>query len=255
MTDNTLSNQFAFPLKLAKSLNKTKHKTTMKTFTFDCPECGQKLEADETMQGEIIECPSCGKEIRVPSPFKPQNNRSTQANSKSAVIERAEEEDSEHEIFKMCPARRAYVGKMVGSFFWAILLSLVLFFALPDISTFGGILLGFLIVPLTYLKIWIKTHSIEYRLTNERFFVKRGIISRHIDELELFRVKDVSSSQGVFQRLLGYGNILVLSTDDTCPKIVVEGIKSPVEMKELLRKTYRAARKKEGVRSTEFIPS
>jgi len=34
---------------------------------FDCPECGQNLDAPADMVGSIIECPICSKEIRIPS--------------------------------------------------------------------------------------------------------------------------------------------------------------------------------------------
>lgn len=227
----------------------------MQTFTFDCPECGQNLEADETIQGEVIECPSCGKQIEIPSPFKPQSIKI----SKSQIVSKTPDindamDDVEQDVFKLTPSRRAYIGRVIGAFVWSFILAIVFLLWAPELPIFA-ILPGLFIIPLVLVNIWIKTHSIEYRLTNQRFFVKKGIISRHIDELELFRVKDVSSTQGIFQRLLGFGNILILSTDDTCPRILVEGIKAPVEMKELLRKTYRAARKREGVRSTEFIPS
>lgn len=35
---------------------------------FNCPECGQNLDAPSDMVGCIIDCPICSKEIRIPSP-------------------------------------------------------------------------------------------------------------------------------------------------------------------------------------------
>jgi len=60
--------------------------------------------------------------------------------------------------------------------------------------------------------------------------------------------------QGVFQRMLGVGNITVLSTDDSTPTVHVNGVSNPEKVKEAIRNYYREARKTEpGV--TEFIHS
>ena len=35
---------------------------------FNCPQCGQNLDAPEDMVGLFIECPACSKIIKVPTP-------------------------------------------------------------------------------------------------------------------------------------------------------------------------------------------
>jgi len=40
----------------------------MSDYKFDCPHCGQSLEAPEDMLGETIECPSCGETLDLPKP-------------------------------------------------------------------------------------------------------------------------------------------------------------------------------------------
>ncbi len=125
----------------------------------------------------------------------------------------------------------------------------------------GQLLLGVLLLPvfgigvLLLLGVWYKVYAMRYRLSTMRFFITRGLIARHVEELDLFRIKDISLVQGVLQRLLGVGTITILSTDDTNPRIKVSGINQPLEIKEILRIHYRAARQREGVRSAEFISS
>ena len=41
-------------------------RSTMAEFEFNCPQCGQTIEADESLRGQVAECPHCGKEIVVP---------------------------------------------------------------------------------------------------------------------------------------------------------------------------------------------
>lgn len=42
----------------------------MAEFKFNCPQCGQKIEANESFRGQVAECPHCGKGIVVPSGTK-----------------------------------------------------------------------------------------------------------------------------------------------------------------------------------------
>ncbi len=47
----------------------------MAKFDFKCPQCGESIEADDSMCGEVAECPSCGKGIVVPrNPIGKQNS-------------------------------------------------------------------------------------------------------------------------------------------------------------------------------------
>ena len=137
-------------------------------------------------------------------------------------------------IFETKPAARAYLGM--------ILLGILL---LP-LFLVGGLL---------WLRVWYLVVSTRYRLTTQRLFVQTGLIAKHVEEVELFRVKDVTLSQGVLQRMLGVGNVVVLSSDDTAPQLVLAGIPDPLAAKEQLRGAFRAARQREGLRMGEYIPS
>ena len=139
----------------------------------------------------------------------------------------------EQTLFELKPAARAFPGRI----FWGIVLLPV------GIGLF--LLLG----------VWYRTAATRYRLTTQRLFAQKGLVAKHLEEVELFRVKDVTLSQGFIQRLLGVGSVVVLSTDDTAPRLELAGILRPVEVKETLRNAFRAARQREGMRMAEFIPS
>ncbi len=40
----------------------------MANINFDCPHCGQNLDASDDMAGWAIDCPACGKKIKIPIP-------------------------------------------------------------------------------------------------------------------------------------------------------------------------------------------
>lgn len=118
-----------------------------------------------------------------------------------------------------------------------------------------GMFLGLLPGGFVMFKAWWAVLGLRYSMTDERLFVRRGVIAKHVEEVELYRVKDVSLAQGVMARLLGIGTIQVLSTDDTTPTLCLEGIPNPESIKEQIRKCYRAARQRERMHAAEFIPS
>jgi uncharacterized membrane protein YdbT with pleckstrin-like domain len=60
----------------------------------------------------------------------------------------------------------------------------------------GTILIGF-----------IKRVATSYTITNRRLHIKRGIVSRTIQETRLERVQNVNTSQSVIQRMLQIGDV------------------------------------------------
>ena len=139
----------------------------------------------------------------------------------------------EQQIFELKPAARAYLGLMI----WGVLLFV------------------FVVGIFLLLRVWYLVASTRYRLTTQRLFVQTGLIAKNLEEVVLFRVKDVTLSQGVLDRMLGTGTVTVLSTDDTAPRLELAGIRDPMAAKEAIRTAFRAARQREGMRTAEFIPS
>jgi uncharacterized membrane protein YdbT with pleckstrin-like domain len=62
-------------------------------------------------------------------------------------------------------------------------------------------------VALTILIGFIKRVATSYTITNRRLHIKRGIVSRTIQETRLERVQNVNYTQSVIQRMLQIGNV------------------------------------------------
>ncbi len=86
--------------------------------------------------------------------------------------------------------------------------------------------------------------SQRYRLTSQRLFVERGILSQTIDQTELIRVDDVRIHKSLADRLFGLGTVSILSTDVTDREVVISGISGPESVAEHIRSRMRAMRKK-----------
>ncbi len=84
----------------------------------------------------------------------------------------------------------------------------------------------------------------HYRLTSQRLFIRRGILSQTVDQTELIRVDDVRIHKTFLDRMLGLGSVAIVSTDATDRDILVEGIKEPEKVAEAVRSSTRALRRK-----------
>ena len=85
----------------------------------------------------------------------------------------------------------------------------------------------FLGMPLTFTR---------YALSEDRLFVSQGFLNLTDEEVLLYRVRDVTTSRSLMQRLLGVGTVTVLSSDKTQPTLVLKNVKDPIAFKELLHK-------------------
>ena len=102
------------------------------------------------------------------------------------------------------------------------------------------------------LIVYLRTRFTIYELTEERFREKTGILSQTIEELELYRVRDYTVEKPFIMRLFGLGNLTLLTSDKTNPKIYLYAIKNVESVRDLFRKNVEATRKKTGTKEVDF---
>jgi uncharacterized membrane protein YdbT with pleckstrin-like domain len=54
---------------------------------------------------------------------------------------------------------------------------------------------------------WLKRIATDYTITDRRLIIRRGILSRNVDQTHIDRVQNVSSRQSFLQRLLRVGTV------------------------------------------------
>lgn len=115
------------------------------------------------------------------------------------------------------------------------------------------VLFCWLVIPI-FIAIWsylvIRTWSIQ--VTDERIIEEKGVLSKTINELELFRVKDIRIEQPFFLRLVGLSNIILVTSDRTNKIYRIPAIENGKELKEEIRKAVDIRRDKKRVRETDF---
>jgi uncharacterized membrane protein YdbT with pleckstrin-like domain len=113
-------------------------------------------------------------------------------------------------------------------------------------------LLFFLIFPI-FIALWryLQLKSNKYELTTHRFKIRQGLFSRHTEELELYRVKDLSCSEPFLMRLFGVANLYLFTSDRTTPVILIAAIKDFKNVNETIRNQVEKLRAMRGVREMD----
>lgn len=114
------------------------------------------------------------------------------------------------------------------------------------------LLLLVLIVPAFWaLCRWIATRCQRYEITSERVKITTGLLSRRTQELELYRVRDYSIVEPFWLRLIGRGNVVLVTADSTNPTFVLHAVPRVAELKDQIRANTEKMRQRRGVRSLE----
>lgn len=93
----------------------------------------------------------------------------------------------------------------------------------------------------------------RYALSEDRLFLSVGFLSIKDDEILLYRVRDITTSRSIWQRLFGVGTVTVVSSDKTMPTLQMKNIRNPVAVKELLHNQVEEMKIRRRVRVGEVM--
>ena len=133
---------------------------------------------------------------------------------------------------------RAFLGSYALSVLADVAVAAVLF------ASGFGVLLPVAALPTVAVFVYAKLARAgsSYRLYPDRLELESGIISRKIENVELFRVRDVGLRQSLLGRLANYGDVYIHSTDSSTPDVHVRSIDAPKEFYQEVRELVSASR-------------
>lgn len=99
---------------------------------------------------------------------------------------------------------------------------------------------------------WLTVKCRTYKITTERLHIQQGVLSRRSDELELYRVKDITFVQPFFLRLFGLGSLILATSDRSTPYVHIQAIKNANELKRKIRDLVEKLRTAKGVKEVDF---
>jgi uncharacterized membrane protein YdbT with pleckstrin-like domain len=103
---------------------------------------------------------------------------------------------------------------------------------------------------------WIENVSTTYQLTQDRLIIRSGIFSKSIDEIELYRVKDIRMNYSLIGEWAGIGTITLVTSDETTrgAPLVIRDVAGALQRREALRDLVDKARQRRGVREIDMVP-
>ncbi len=121
-----------------------------------------------------------------------------------------------------------------------------------QLKNLGIFLLCILVIPIPWaIAAWLRVKSTTYRLTTERLITERGIFSKTTDSLELYRVRDMQTTQPFIQRLGSLQTVHLLTADTTTPSVVIDHIPVSAGLPDKIRAQVEACRMAKRVRTVD----
>ncbi len=76
----------------------------------------------------------------------------------------------------------------------------------------------------------------SYKITPKRIEYCRGIFSKNIDNIDMFRIIDLKMRQTIFDRMTGMGTVIIYTTDKTDPQFAIENVPNPAQLYDVIKK-------------------
>lgn len=224
--------------------------TEVQTQTKKCPFCA------EIIQSEAIKCRYCSEFLTAShSGGLTPTDKNCHASEKGDRV-----------LFKARPSTWAIVSSFVRA---AVTLAFAAFLLLYPIENLLAMIpqlnltekemamvvydtdiigVGLIILAVLALMLQIITlKSIRYKVSIDHIEYSRGIFSRKIDNIDMFRVIDLKLNRSMLDCLVGIGTVTIFTKDETDPVFTFKKIRYPKVLYDILKKASLNADRKQGV--------
>jgi membrane protein YdbS with pleckstrin-like domain len=154
-------------------------------------------------------------------------------------------------LYDGSPSWRVYLGLyFYGVLLTAAAIALDIYFGWHRVTQTGQALL--ILIPLGLAAVYFASvhfyrRSIRFRVTTSNIEIERGILTKRIEVVELWRCRDVSYKQTLSDHLLGIAHIEIFSADATTPVIAMIGLPASRQLFEQLRDSIEIQRQSKNV--------
>jgi uncharacterized membrane protein YdbT with pleckstrin-like domain len=150
-----------------------------------------------------------------------------------------DDDDIESVIFTVRPTmlfiKTGYAAAIAGAILITVLLAMVRFVDIP-IYVSLPIALALLLVPAYY---HLKRNTVRYTLTDSKIEIDHGLIARTTRNIPLSKIQDVTVSASMFQRMLGFGDVVVDNASEVGGTTVLHNINNPRQYADLILRALR----------------
>jgi membrane protein YdbS with pleckstrin-like domain len=201
----------------------------------------------------VVSCPDCSRDVSTlaaacPHCGRPMTAGPLQPPQASAAAE-------EETLWRGTPSPKVLVGRVAGLLLIVIaipVLAHVLASFTADLAARSTIVAAgwwvtaaVFVVQLVRLgTVLLRIRSTQYTITSQRIIVERGVLSKAVSEIDLRTIDDTQFFQSAMHRLLGIGDVTLVSADRTMPTFVLHDAPNPRALRELIRShAYRVSQR------------